>query len=215
MAIAASTPPFERSFWCDVADAAGVNAVDLVASAIVRGAFAWGATQDFFVLLVDGEPVASCAAYAAHPGSAAPLKRDRLLDLLAHIGTSVDALMPACEVYDALWADADKSPFAKAPATWIIENVGVAHARRGEGLLRTLIAAAMARGIERGHDTVGLGLVVGNDHAQRAYEHLGFSVSKVFGPDAFVDNFPGLIKMTRTLPIGIDPSSQPRTYGVG
>lgn len=201
MAIEASTPPFPRSFWSDIAAVAGVDPVELVATAISTGVFAWGAIGDFLVLLRNGEPVASCAGYNAvetPPGP--PLRRYRLPELLGNFHLPAERLVAAVAAYDSAWAGMDISPFSSPPAHWIIENVAVVRDARGEGLLAPLIEAVVARGAQRGHTTAGLSVVVGNDRAEIAYRRLGFQVSEIFGPECFGSKgFPGLVKMKRHL----------------
>lgn len=206
MVIEATTPPFASSFWCDVAAEAGVEVLDLVTTALSTDTYAWGSPSDFLVVLRDDVPVASCACYSARNGVlASPLRPAGLEPLLAMMNVPAKQLRRAVVVFDASWSTTDVSPFAIAPAPWIIENVGVDAGFRGQGLMSHLINAATDKGARLGHCAAGLSVVQGNDRAVNAYLRLGFEVSRTYGPHDFGSGeFPGLIKMRKLLRSGDD-----------
>jgi len=63
-----------------------------------------------------------------------------------------------------------------APGAWVIENVATRPEFRRRGLVHQLVSAMLARGSERGARTADIGVLLGNDPAQRAYEKCGFEV---------------------------------------
>ncbi|HTO55530.1 MAG TPA: GNAT family N-acetyltransferase [Myxococcota bacterium] len=63
---------------------------------------------------------------------------------------------------------------AHPPRTWIIENVATWPEFRRQGLVNDLLAVALERGRERGAPASDIGLFIGNDPAQAAYEKVGF-----------------------------------------
>jgi ribosomal protein S18 acetylase RimI-like enzyme len=71
-----------------------------------------------------------------------------------------------------------------------LARVGIAPARRGEGLGRALVAAALAEAARLGCERVELGVYADNAVARRLYESFGFTATGV--PDA-----EGIVPMAR------------------
>ena len=59
---------------------------------------------------------------------------------------------------------------------WIVEHVATKPEFRRQGLVERLIAAQLDLGRQRGATTADIGVLIGNDSAQRAYEKCGFAV---------------------------------------
>jgi ribosomal protein S18 acetylase RimI-like enzyme len=62
------------------------------------------------------------------------------------------------------------------PGAWVLEHVGTRPEYRRRGLVERLIYEMLDRGRERGAKTAEIGVLIGNDAAQRAYEKCGFVV---------------------------------------
>ncbi|MCP5041307.1 MAG: GNAT family N-acetyltransferase [bacterium] len=62
------------------------------------------------------------------------------------------------------------------PGAWIVEHVATSPEYRRRGLVDRLLGAMLERGRERGAVTADIGVLIGNDPAQRAYEKAGFQV---------------------------------------
>ena len=62
------------------------------------------------------------------------------------------------------------------PGAWVIENVATRPEFRRRGLVERLVHEMMERGRQRGAKTADIGVFIGNEKAQRAYEKLGFAV---------------------------------------
>jgi ribosomal protein S18 acetylase RimI-like enzyme len=62
------------------------------------------------------------------------------------------------------------------PGAWVVEHVATRPEFRRRGLVERLVREMLERGRERGAKTADIGVLIGNDPAQRAYEKLGFEV---------------------------------------
>ncbi len=62
------------------------------------------------------------------------------------------------------------------PHAWIVEHVATKPEFRRRGLVERLMAEILERGRERGATVADIGVLIGNDAAQRAYEKCGFEV---------------------------------------
>jgi len=59
---------------------------------------------------------------------------------------------------------------------WVIENVATLPAFRRRGLVDGLLHEVIDRGVKREATSIDIGVLIGNDPAQRAYEKVGFRV---------------------------------------
>lgn len=84
---------------------------------------------------------------------------------------------------------------------WVVEWVATRPEHRGQGLVLALLAKILDEGRRRGYRRAQIGVMIGNDPAQRAYERSGFKVvdekrhrdfERTFGP-------PGIRRMLRDL----------------
>ena len=62
------------------------------------------------------------------------------------------------------------------PGAWVVESVATRPEFRRRGLIDLLMAEMLERGRRRGAKTADIGVFIGNDPAQRAYEKHGFRV---------------------------------------
>jgi translation initiation factor 4G len=62
------------------------------------------------------------------------------------------------------------------PRAWIVEHVATKPEFRRRGLVDRLLAEVLDRGRARGATVADIGVLIGNDGAQRAYEKAGFAV---------------------------------------
>jgi translation initiation factor 4G len=62
------------------------------------------------------------------------------------------------------------------PGAWVVEHVGTKPQYRRRGLVERLVHETLDRGRERGATVADIGVLIGNDPAQRAYEKCGFRV---------------------------------------
>jgi ribosomal protein S18 acetylase RimI-like enzyme len=59
---------------------------------------------------------------------------------------------------------------------WVVEHVATRPEFRRRGLVDRLVREMLDRGRQRGAKTADIGVLIGNDPAQRAYEKCGFEV---------------------------------------
>lgn len=87
------------------------------------------------------------------------------------------------------------------PGAWIVENVATLPAFRRRGLVDRLIAEILQAGRQRRAPRAEIGVFIGNDPAQRAYEKNGFTVSDERRDAEFeaVYRTPGIRTLTRPL----------------
>jgi len=87
------------------------------------------------------------------------------------------------------------------PGAWIVEHVATLPEFRRQGLIDRLLAAVIEKGRSRGATVADVGVFIGNDRAQRAYEKAGFVVT---GERRNADfeaayGFPGVRDLSRTI----------------
>lgn len=88
-----------------------------------------------------------------------------------------------------------------ADGAWVVENVATLPEFRRQGLVDRLLVEILDRGRSRGAAFADVGVLIGNDGAQRAYEKAGFKVTgEKLHPDfEAVYKCPGIKSMSRTL----------------
>jgi translation initiation factor 4G len=64
---------------------------------------------------------------------------------------------------------------AHEPGTWVVEHVATKPEFRRRGLLERLMGEMVERGRQRGASVADIGVLIGNEPAQRAYEKCGFA----------------------------------------
>src|SRR2546422_3168354 len=62
------------------------------------------------------------------------------------------------------------------PGAWVVEHVATRPEFRRRGLVDRLVREMLERGRRRGATTADIGVLIGNEPAQRAYEKCGFRV---------------------------------------
>jgi ribosomal protein S18 acetylase RimI-like enzyme len=90
---------------------------------------------------------------------------------------------------------------AHEPPMWVVEHVATAPDFRRQGLVDRLLAAVVERGRERGATVADVGVLIGNDNAQRAYEKAGFRVIEELRDADFeaAYNCPGIRALRRKI----------------
>lgn len=90
---------------------------------------------------------------------------------------------------------------AHEPGAWIVEHVATHPDFRRQGHVDRLLQAILQRGRERGAAVADIGVFIGNDRAQKAYEKAGFRVVDEKRDAAFeaVYGCPGMYALTRPL----------------
>jgi translation initiation factor 4G len=87
------------------------------------------------------------------------------------------------------------------PGAWIVENVATLPELRRRGLADLLLAEILEKGRTAGASVAEIGVFIGNDPAQRAYEKAGFVVVDEKRHPEFEDVYksPGIRLLRRSL----------------
>ena len=131
----------------------------------------WGHYSLFLVAEVDGAPAAGMCGFFENELGAASV-------MAAAAEANEKTGRPAEEVA-AGWERAKSIMgivMEHEPGAWVVEHVGTKPEFRRRGLVERLVHATLERGRERGATTADIGVLMGNDPAQRAYEKCGFRV---------------------------------------
>ena len=131
----------------------------------------WGHYTLFKVAEVDGVPAAALCGFFENE-----------LGLETAIAATAEAnqrLGIAPEAAAAGWERAKsiaKLDNPRTPGAWVVEHVATKPEYRRRGLVDLLIREMLDRGRERGATVANIGVFIGNDAAQTAYEKAGFEV---------------------------------------
>jgi len=156
----------------------------------------WSHYSNHIIAEVDGRPASAlCGYFEAECGSP---------HLLVGIAQANEATGRTKEDDAAGWERADSIIYCETDhvdGAWIVENVATLPEFRRRGLAEVLLADILARGRSRGAKVSEIGVMIGNDPAQRAYEKAGFAVvSEKLHPEfEAVYKCPGIRGMSREL----------------
>jgi translation initiation factor 4G len=131
----------------------------------------WAHHSSFVVAEVDGRPAAAMCGYFDEELGLPALQKamaeanERLGRKREEIDAGLVRTAPIIHVMPE-----------HEPGTWIVENVATHPDFRRRGLVDTLLSQILDRGRQRGATRAGIGVMIGNDRAQRAYEKAGFRV---------------------------------------
>lgn len=125
--------------------------------------------SQFLVAEVDGRPAAALCAF---------FEEENGFGVLGSVMPEVDRAMgrppeAAAEGMARLGPFMTVTP-EHPPGVWIVENVATLPEFRRRGLVSSLVDAAIERGVARGARVSDIGVFIGNDPAQRAYEKAGY-----------------------------------------
>jgi ribosomal protein S18 acetylase RimI-like enzyme len=171
VSLAAARSHLPRGFWdyfLDAGEAECLRYLESLATTSKPHFFHYSA---FLVAEVDGVPAAAlCGYFDEELGNAA------LAGLGDEIGGPLGGSQSAAQAGLARVAPFLSVVPEHAPNTWIVENVATAPGYRRRGLVDALLVEILARGRERGARVADIGVLIGNDPAQRAYEKAGFAM---------------------------------------
>jgi translation initiation factor 4G len=157
----------------------------------------WGHYSTFLVAEVDGTPAAALCGYFENEMPIATI--------LAGAAEADKKLGRTPEEVAAGWARAGAirgiATLTHEPGAWVIEHVATHPEYRRRGLVDRLMHEMMDRGRERGATTADIGVYIGNDPAQRAYEKCGFTVVQEARDAEFerVYGCPGALMLRRSV----------------
>jgi translation initiation factor 4G len=131
----------------------------------------WAHYSLFLVAEVGGRPASAlCGYFDEEHGTAT---------LAAALPLAMQAGGVTPQEFEAGW-QAGASIVLVAPehvgGAWIVEHVATLPEFRRQGLVDRLMASVLEKGRARGATVADIGVLIGNDRAQRAYEKAGFRV---------------------------------------
>jgi translation initiation factor 4G len=133
----------------------------------------WAHHSTFIVAEVEGRPVSAlCGYFDGELGTETPWLISAIQEANRVVGrTEEDSI--------AGWQRASSIAHVApdhVPEAWVIENVATLPEFRRRGLVDRLLVEILERGGSRGATIADIGVFIGNDPAQRAYEKAGFEV---------------------------------------
>ena len=156
----------------------------------------WGHYSLFKVAEVDGEPAAGmCGFFESNLGPASIMAG--AAEVNQKTGRTPEEVAAGWERSKAILGFV----MEHEPGAWVVENVATKADFRRRGLVERLIHEVLERGRERGAKTAEIGVLIGNDPAQRAYEKCGFEVVEEKRDAAFESAYgsPGARMLRRAL----------------
>lgn len=156
----------------------------------------WAHWSLFMVAEVDGVPAAAMCGFFENEYSSSTLVQG-VMEADKKAGRSQ-------EEFAAGWQRAGSIANIERkhePGAWIVEHVATRPEFRRRGLTERLVHAMLDRGRERGAKTAEIGVLIGNDKAQKAYEKCGFEVYQEARDGAFEAAYkcPGAYYLKRSI----------------
>ena len=140
----------------------------------------WGHYSLFRVAEVDGVPAAGmCGFFENELGPASIMAG--AAEVNQKIGRSTEDIAAGWERSKAILGIV----MDHEPGAWVVEHVATKPEFRRRGLVERLVHEMLERGRERGATTADIGVLIGNNPAQRAYEKCGFAVVEEKRDEAF------------------------------
>ncbi len=131
----------------------------------------WGHYSLFRVAEVDGVPAAGmCGFFENELGPASIMAG--AAEVNQKIGRSTEDIAAGWERSKAILGIV----MDHEPGAWVVEHVATKPEFRRRGLVERLVHEMLERGRERGATTADIGVLIGNNPAQRAYEKCGFAM---------------------------------------
>jgi translation initiation factor 4G len=185
-----------RGFWDFFVDGDDERRLRYLETLATTRAPHWAHHSTFLVAEVEGRPAAALCGYFDEELGRPALQRgiaeadERLARTPEDIEAGRRRIAPIFHV-------APQHP----AGTWIVENVATRPDHRRRGLVHALLTGILERGRRRGATHAGIGVMIGNDRAQRAYEKAGFRVTaeKRHADFEAVWGCPGLRTLNRDL----------------
>lgn len=186
----------ERGLWdffVDGSEAECLRFLEALAGTKTRH---WEHYANFVVAEVDGKPVSALSGYFESECGGPALGQG--------VREAGQALGRSEEEDAAGWQRAGSIGHCApehAPGAWIVENVATLPEFRKQGLVDQLLGEILDKGRARGAAVAEVGVLIGNDPAQRAYEKAGFAVVDEKCHPEFEDVYksPGIRLLRRTI----------------
>ncbi len=159
----------EKGFWDFMRPGTDQEILRYLEALTTSKAPHWTHLPLFIVAEVDGEPAAALSGYFDEEHGGLRL-RDGMAEADAATGQVPDpeAVAKALTILNV-------AP-THVPGAWIVEDVATRPEFRRRGLVDALVQEVMERGRKRGATMSDIGVFIGNDSAQKAYEKAGYVV---------------------------------------
>ena len=183
----------ERGMWDIFIDGSEEDTLRFLEALAKTETKHFGSYQGFIIAEVDGTPAAAMTGYFAADSAL----EEGVIEACQAIGKSENDIT-------AGWARTGTTTLVgteHAPGAWITENVATKPEFRRRGLVDRLLEEQMERGRAKGATVGDIGVFIGNDNAQRAYEKAGYEVvdEKVHPDFEAVYDCPGVRQLRRQL----------------
>ncbi|MBI5503245.1 MAG: GNAT family N-acetyltransferase [Deltaproteobacteria bacterium] len=159
----------EKGFWDFIRPGSDAQLLRYLEALTTSKAPHWTHLPLFLVAEVDGEPAAALSGYFDEEHGGMRL-RDGMDEADAATAQTADA-----EALARALTILNVAP-EHVPRAWIIEDVATRPQFRRRGLVDVLMQEIMERGRRRGATVSDIGVFIGNDSAQPAYEKAGYVV---------------------------------------
>ncbi len=159
----------EKGFWDFMRPGTDEEILRYLEALTTSKAPHWTHLPLFIVAEVDGEPAAALSGYFDEEHGGMKL-REGMAEADAKTGPAPDP-----EAIGRALTILNVAP-EHVPGAWIVESVATRPGFRRRGLVDTLMQEIMERGRKRGATVSDIGVFIGNDSAQRAYEKAGYEV---------------------------------------
>jgi ribosomal protein S18 acetylase RimI-like enzyme len=186
----------EKGLWDFVVGGSEADCLRYLETLAVTERAHWAHYSTFLVAEADGRPAAAlCGYFEADSGTEAI--REGMAQANAVVGRSE-------EEHALGWGRAGSiinvAP-EHAPGAWVVEHVATVPEFRRRGLVDRLLVRILDEGRMRGATVADIGVLIGNDPAQRAYEKAGFEVvgEKLDPEFEAVYKCPGIRSLNRAL----------------
>ena len=184
----------ERGFWDFLRPGTDDEILRYLEALTTTKAEHWAHLPLFIIAEIDGEPAAALSGYFDEEHGGAKLQGG-MAEVAEATGQALDpeAVKRALTVLNV-------AP-EHVPGAWIIEDVATRPEFRRRGLVDALMQEIMERGRKRGATLSDIGVFIGNDSAQKAYEKVGYTVvgEKCHPEFEAVYKSPGVRALRRTL----------------
>jgi len=159
----------ERGFWDFLRPGTDEEILRYLEALTTTKAPHWAQLPLFIIAEVDGEPAAALSGYFEEEHGGIKLA-DGIAEVAEGTGQTPDpeGLKRALTVQHVAQEH--------VPGAWIIEDVATRPEFRRRGLVDALLQEIMERGRKRGATVSDIGVFIGNDSAQKAYEKVGYVV---------------------------------------
>jgi translation initiation factor 4G len=131
----------------------------------------FGSWKNFIIAEVDGKPAAGLSGYFEEECGGTAIM-EAMNDTNAKLGRTPEEHQAGWERFGSMLRLIPQH----VPRTWIVEWVATAPEFRRRGLIDTLMGEILDTGRSKGATTSDIGVLIGNDPAQRAYEKNGFAL---------------------------------------